>query len=102
MMADIEENLDSVYSISWQNYQLVMDTFTSRLHDVNNLLSEIREKGIADVQYRKIQFAGVPESINSLSEIIIQNSYGSINYADGSLLLTEGSSDSFKRAQELQ
>ena len=49
MMADIEENLDSVYSISWQNYQLVMDTFTSRLHDVNNLLSEIREKGIADV-----------------------------------------------------
>jgi hypothetical protein len=39
MMADIEENLDSVYSISWQNYQLVMDTFTSRLHDVNNLLS---------------------------------------------------------------
>ena len=44
----------------------------------------------------------MPESINSLSEIIIQNSFGSVNYADGSLLLTEGSTDSMKRGQELQ
>lgn len=31
MMADIQDNLDSVYSISWQNYKLVMDTFDGRL-----------------------------------------------------------------------
>lgn len=67
MMADIEENLDSVYSISWQNYKLVMDTFEGRLSDITRLLAEIREKGVADVEYRKIEFAGVPESINSLS-----------------------------------
>ena len=54
MIADIEENLDSVYSISWQNYQLVMDTFGARLGDVCGVLREIREKGIADVEYRRI------------------------------------------------
>jgi hypothetical protein len=31
----------------------------------------------------------VPESINSLSEIIIQNSYGSLHGSDGTLLLTD-------------
>lgn len=89
MISDIEENLDSVYSISWQNYKLVMEAFQSRISEVGNLLNEIREKGIRDVEYRKIEFAGVPESINSLSEIIIQNSYGSLQSSDGTLLLTE-------------
>lgn len=54
MISDIEENLDSVYSITWQNYKLVMEAFNSRICQVDNLLSEIREKGIMDVEYRKI------------------------------------------------
>lgn len=99
MMADIQDNLDSVYSISWQNYKLVMDTFDGRLNEVFKLIQEVKINGIADVEYRKIEFAGVPQSINSLSEIIIQNSYGSVNYTDGSLLLTEGSSGSFQRGR---
>lgn len=53
-MLDIEENLDSVYSISWQNYKLVMDTFEARIQEIHNVLDEIRERGIAEVEYRKI------------------------------------------------
>lgn len=49
MIADIEENLDSVYSISWQNYKLVMDTFHSRIGEVNQLVEEVKFKGIACV-----------------------------------------------------
>ena len=54
MTADIEENLDSVYSISWQNYKLVMETFNGRMLDVSKLLEEIKERGLSDVEYRKI------------------------------------------------
>lgn len=49
MIADIEENLDSVYSISWQNYKLVMDTFHARIGEVNQLVDELKFKGIACV-----------------------------------------------------
>jgi len=49
-----------VYSISWQNYQLVMDAFNNRMTDIESLLIDIRDKGIVDVEYRKIEFAGVP------------------------------------------
>ncbi len=38
MMVDIQDNLDSVYSISWQNYKLVMDTFDGRLNEVFKLI----------------------------------------------------------------
>lgn len=54
MMADIQDNLDSVYSISWQNYKLVMDTFDGRLNQIFKLIDDVRVNGIADVEYRKI------------------------------------------------
>lgn len=54
MMADIQDNLDSVYSISWQNYKLVMDTFDGRLSQIFKLIDDVRVNGIADVEYRKI------------------------------------------------
>lgn len=54
MISDIQENLESVYSISWQNYQLVMDAFNNRMTEIDAILAEIREKGIMDVEYQKI------------------------------------------------
>lgn len=63
-----------------------MDAFNNRMADIEGLLIDIREKGMVDVEYRKIEFAGVPESINSLSDIIIQSSFGSA-IGDGTLLL---------------
>lgn len=48
-MADIQDNLDSVFSISWQNYKLVMDTFDGRLSEIFNLIEDLKVNGISDV-----------------------------------------------------
>ena len=76
MIADINENLDSVFSITWDNYRLVLKTFESKLTEIDKVIEQAQKEGISDVEFRKIEFAGVPDSINSLSQIIIQNSFG--------------------------
>lgn len=76
MIADINENLDEVFSTTWENYRLVFESFEGRLTEVDKVIEQVEREGISDVEFRKIEFAGVPDSINSLSEIIIQNSFG--------------------------
>lgn len=88
MMSDIQDNLDSVFSITWDNYRLVMEAFEGRLREVDKVMESIEREGIRDVEFRKIEFAGVPDSINSISEIIIQNSFGG-----GSVLEMTGTVD---------
>ena len=38
MIADINENLDSVFSITWDNYRLVLKTFESKLTEIDKVI----------------------------------------------------------------
>ena len=54
MITDIQDNLDSVFSITWENYQMVIDAFEGRLKEVEDLIKELNDQGIRDVEFRKI------------------------------------------------
>ena len=42
MLSDIQENLDSVFSISWDNYQVVMEAFEQRLQQVDQVMHQLK------------------------------------------------------------
>lgn len=56
---------------------MVLDSFMEKVETIEYELFQ-RDGGISirDIEFRKIEFMGVPDSINSLSEIILK-SYGS-------------------------
>jgi hypothetical protein len=86
MYDDIQQNMESVYNTNLQNYKAVMDAFKTRISGIERMLGGIREKGIRDVEFRKIEFTGVSESLNSLSEMIIPNCSTSTQGSDGASL----------------
>lgn len=72
ILSDIEDNLETVYSIEDEMYQLVLSQYLDQQRHFQNNLKGLL---LAPIEMRKIEFEGVPESIYNLSDIVIRNSF---------------------------
>lgn len=68
---DIEDNLQTVYSIDQDMYKLV---FSQYLTQQQNFQESINGLLLQPIEMRKIEFEGVPESIYNISDVVIQSS----------------------------
>ena len=68
---DIEDNIDTVYSIEDRMYQLVLRQYQQQEDEFKRMLGELL---VMPIEMRRIEFEGVPESIYNLSDCVIQNS----------------------------
>jgi hypothetical protein len=74
ILLDIEDNLDTVYSIEENMYQLVLSQHETQREEFNRVLSGLL---VTPIEMRRIEFEGVPDSIYNLSDLVIQNSMNS-------------------------
>lgn len=68
---DIEDNLETVYSIEDDMYKLVFSQYVAQRQDFEGSLNGLL---LEPIEMRKIEFEGVPESIYNISDVVIQNS----------------------------
>lgn len=71
ILMDIEDNLETVYSIEEDMYKLVFSQYVAQRQEFEGCLSGLL---LEPIEMRRIEFEGVPESIHSISDVVIQNS----------------------------
>jgi hypothetical protein len=71
MQLDIEDNLGTVYSIEQDMYRLVFEQYAQQQREFSETINGLL---LTPIEMRRIEFEGVPESIHTISEAVIQNS----------------------------
>lgn len=71
ILMDIEDNLETVYSIEADMYKLVFSQYVAQRQDFEGSLNGLL---LEPIEMRRIEFQGVPESIYNISDVVIQNS----------------------------